>query len=125
MEDEKWQDNQASERTEGDREGYKPFSSENSNGGENTGRPRIPRPRIQRAQRAYTANGSNGTQEGRSYRPSYNREERTYGGNERPYRSYPPRQDYNRGGYGREGGYEGREGGYNREGGYRQGARAG
>ncbi len=119
MEDEKWQDNQMSEGAEGDREGYKPFNSENNNSGENAGRPRIPRPRIQRAQRAYTANGSNGTQEGRPYRPSYNREERTYGG-ERPYRSYQPRQDYNRGGgYGREGGYEGREGSYGREGGYR------
>ncbi len=119
MEDEKWQDNQMSEGTEGDREGYKPFNSENNNSGENAGRPRIPRPRIQRVQRAYTANGSNGTQEGRPYRPSYNREERTYGG-ERPYRSYQPRQDYNRGGgYGREGGYEGREGSYGREGGYR------
>ena len=44
MEDEKWQDNQMSEGTEGDREGYKPFNSENNNSGENAGRPRIPRP---------------------------------------------------------------------------------
>ena len=33
MEDEKWQDNQMSEGTEGDREGYKPFNSENNNSG--------------------------------------------------------------------------------------------
>ena len=36
------------------------------------------------------------------------------GGGQRPYRSYQPRQDYNR-----EGGYANREGGYNREGGFR------
>ena len=60
-------------------------------------------------------------QEGRPFRPSYNREDRgfggeqrSYGGGQRPYRSYQPRQDYNR-----EGGYANREGGYNREGGFR------
>ena len=79
------------------------------------------RPRIQRAERAYTANGADGAQEGRPFRPSYNREERgfggeqrSYGSGQRPYRSYQPRQDYNR-----EGGYANREGGYNREGGFR------
>ena len=55
------------------------------------------RPRIQRAERAYTANGADGAQEGRPFRPSYNREERgfggeqrSYGGAQRPYRSYQP-----------------------------------
>ena len=150
MEDEKWQDNFAPEGTERSREGYKPFDSENNNRSLNrTGREgRVMRPRIQRAERAYTANGADGAQEGRPFRPSYNREDRgfggeqrSYGGGQRPYRSYQPRQDYNReggyanreggynreggfrpntGGYRREGGYGNREGGYNREGGFRQ-----
>lgn len=149
MEDEKWQDNFASERTDRSREGYKPFDSENNNQGTNrtVREGRVMRPRIQRAERAYTANGADGAQEGRPFRPSYNREERgfggeqrSYGGAQRPYRSYQPRQDYNReggyanreggynrdggfrpnnGGYRREGGYANREGGYNREGGFR------
>ena len=123
MEDEKWQDNFAPEGTERSREGYKPFDSENNNRSLNrTGREgRVMRPRIQRAERAYTANGADGAQEGRPFRPSYNREERgfggeqrSYGGGQRPYRSYQPRQDYRR-----EGGYGNREGGYNREGGFR------
>ena len=123
MEDEKWQDNFAPEGTERSREGYKPFDSENNNRSLNrTGREgRVMRPRIQRAERAYTANGADGAQEGRPFRPSYNREERgfggeqrSYGSGQRPYRSYQPRQDYNR-----EGGYANREGGYNREGGFR------
>ena len=123
MEDEKWQDNFAPEGTERSREGYKPFDSENNNRSLNrTGREgRVMRPRIQRAERAYTANGADGAQEGRPFRPSYNHEERgfggeqrSYGGGQRPYRSYQPRQDYNR-----EGGYANREGGYNREGGFR------
>ncbi|WP_337581125.1 pseudouridine synthase, partial [Paraprevotella clara] len=111
------------EGTERSREGYKPFDSENNNRSLNrTGREgRVMRPRIQRAERAYTANGADGAQEGRPFRPSYNREDRgfggeqrSYGGGQRPYRSYQPRQDYNR-----EGGYANREGGYNREGGFR------
>ena len=123
MEDEKWQDNFAPEGTERSREGYKPFDSENNNRSLNrTGREgRVMRPRSQRAERAYTANGADGAQEGRPFRPSYNREERgfggeqrSYGSGQRPYRSYQPRQDYNR-----EGGYANREGGYNREGGFR------
>ena len=123
MEDEKWQDTFAPEGTERSREGYKPFDSENNNRSLNrTGREgRVMRPRIQRAERAYTANGADGAQEGRPFRPSYNREERgfggeqrSYGSGQRPYRSYQPRQDYNR-----EGGYANREGGYNREGGFR------
>ncbi|MEQ2982565.1 pseudouridine synthase [Paraprevotella clara] len=123
MEDEKWQDNFAPEGTERSREGYKPFDSGNNNRSLNrTGREgRVMRPRIQRAERAYTANGADGAQEGRPFRPSYNREDRgfggeqrSYGGGQRPYRSYQPRQDYNR-----EGGYANREGGYNREGGFR------
>lgn len=123
MEDEKWQDNFAPKGTERSREGYKPFDSENNNRSLNrTGREgRVMRPRIQRAERAYTANGADGAQEGRPFRPSYNREERgfggeqrSYGSGQRPYRSYQPRQDYNR-----EGGYANREGGYNREGGFR------
>ena len=123
MEDEKWQDNFAPAGTERSREGYKPFDSENNNRSLNrTGREgRVMRPRIQRAERAYTANGADGAQEGRPFRPSYNREDRgfggeqrSYGGGQRPYRSYQPRQDYNR-----EGGYANREGGYNREGGFR------
>lgn len=123
MEDEKWEDNFAPEGTERSREGYKPFDSENNNRSLNrTGREgRVMRPRIQRAERAYTANGADGAQEGRPFRPSYNREDRgfggeqrSYGGGQRPYRSYQPRQDYNR-----EGGYANREGGYNREGGFR------
>ena len=123
MEDEKWQDNFAPEGTERSREGYKPFDSENNNRSLNrTGREgRVMRPRIQRAERAYTANGADGAQEGRPFRPSYNREERgfggeqrSYGSGQRPYRSYQPSQDYNR-----EGGYANREGGYNREGGFR------
>lgn len=123
MEDEKWQDNFAPEGTERSREGYKTFDSENNNRSLNrTGREgRVMRPRIQRAERAYTANGADGAQEGRPFRPSYNREERgfggeqrSYGSGQRPYRSYQPRQDYNR-----EGGYANREGGYNREGGFR------
>ena len=123
MEDEKWQDNFAPEGTERSREGYKPFDSENNNRSLNrTGREgRVMRPRIQRAERAYTANGADGAQEGRPFRPSYNREDRGFGGEQRsdgggqcPYRSYQPRQDYNR-----EGGYANREGGYNREGGFR------
>ena len=123
MEDEKWQDNFAPEGTERSREGYKPVDSENNNRSLNrTGREgRVMRPRIQRAERAYTANGADGAQEGRPFRPSYNREDRgfggeqrSYGGGQRPYRSYQPRQDYNR-----EGGYANREGGYNREGGFR------
>ena len=123
MEDEKWQDNFASERTDRSREGYKPFDSENNNQGTNrtVREGRVMRPRIQRAERAYTANGVDGAQEGRPFRPSYNREERgfggeqrSYGGAQRPYRSYQPRQDYNR-----EGGYANREGGYNRDGGFR------
>ena len=123
MEDEKWQDNFAPEGTERSREGYKPFDSENNNRSLNrTGREgRVMRPRIQRVERAYTANGADGAQEGRPFRPSYNREDRgfggeqrSYGGGQRPYRSYQPRQDYNR-----EGGYANREGGYNREGGFR------
>ena len=120
---EKWQDNFAPEGTERSREGYKPFDSENNNRSLNrTGREgRVMRPRIQRAERAYTANGADGAQEGRPFRPSYNREDRgfggeqrSYGSGQRPYRSYQPRQDYNR-----EGGYANREGGYNREGGFR------
>ena len=123
MEDEKWQDNFAPEGKERSREGYKPFDSENNNRSLNrTGREgRVMRPRIQRAERAYTANGADGAQEGRPFRPSYNREDRgfgseqrSYGSGQRPYRSYQPRQDYNR-----EGGYANREGGYNREGGFR------
>lgn len=123
MEDEKWQDNFAPEGTERSREGYKPFDSENNNRSLNRiGREgRVMRPRIQRAERAYTANGADGAQEGRPFRPSYNREDRgfgseqrSYGSGQRPYRSYQPRQDYNR-----EGGYANREGGYNREGGFR------
>ena len=123
MEDEKWQDNFAPEGTERSREGYKPFDSENNNRSLNrTGREgRVMKPRIQRVERAYTANGADGAQEGRPFRPSYNREDRgfggeqrSYGGGQRPYRSYQPRQDYNR-----EGGYANREGGYNREGGFR------
>ena len=123
MEDEKWQDNFAPEGTERSREGYKPFDSENNNRSLNrTGREgRVMRPRIQRVEQAYTANGADGAQEGRPFRPSYNREDRgfggeqrSYGGGQRPYRSYQPRQDYNR-----EGGYANREGGYNREGGFR------
>lgn len=123
MEDEKWQDNFAPEGTERSREGYKPFDSENNNRSLNrTGREgRVMRPRIQWAERAYTANGADGAQEGRPFRPSYNREDRgfgseqrSYGSGQRPYRSYQPRQDYNR-----EGGYANREGGYNREGGFR------
>ena len=123
MEDEKWQDNFAPEGTERSREGYNTFDSENKNRSLNrTGREgRVMRPRIQRAERAYTANGADGAQEGRPFRPSYNREERgfggeqrSYGSGQRPYRSYQPRQDYNR-----EGGYANREGGYNREGGFR------
>ena len=123
MEDEKWQDNFAPEGTERSREGYNTFDSENNNRSLNrTGREgRVMRPRIQRAERAYTANGADGAQEGRPFRPSYNREERgfggeqrSYGSGQRPYRSYQPRQDYNR-----EGGYANREGGYNREGGFR------
>ena len=123
MEDEKWQDNFAPEGTERSREGYKPFDSENNNRSLNrTGREgRVMRPRIQRAERAYTANGADGAQEGRPFRPSYNREDRgfggeqrSYGGGQRPYRIYEPRQYYNR-----EGGYANREGGYNREGGFR------
>ena len=123
MEDEKWQDNFAPEGTERSREGYKPFDSENNNRSlYRTGREgRVMRPRIQRVERAYTANGADGAQEGRPFRPSYNREDRgfggeqrSYGGGQRPYRSYQPRQDYNR-----EGGYANREGGYNREGGFR------
>ena len=123
MEDEKWQDNFAPEGTERSREGYNPFDSENNNRSLNrTGREgRVMRPRIQRAERAYTANGADGAQEGRPFRPSYNREDRgfgseqrSYGSGQRPYRSYQPRQDYNR-----EGGYANREGGYNREGGFR------
>ena len=76
MEDEKWQDNFAPEGTERSREGYKPFDSENNNRSLNrTGREgRVMRPRIQRAERAYTANGADGAQEGRPFRPSYNRE---------------------------------------------------
>lgn len=126
MEDEKWQDNFAPEGTERSREGYKPFDSENNNRSLNrTGREgRVMRPRIQRAERAYTANGADGAQEGRPFRPSYNREERgfggeqrSYGSGQRPYRSYQPRQDYNR-----EGGYANREGGYrdNNGGGFRR-----
>ena len=123
MEDEKWQDNFAPEGTERSREGCQAFDSENNNRSLNrTGREgRVMRPRIQRAERAYTANGADGAQEGRPFRPSYNREDRgfggeqrSYGGGQRPYRSYQPRQDYNR-----EGGYANREGGYNREGGFR------
>ena len=123
MEDEKWQDNFAPEGTERSREGYKPFDSENNNRSLNrTGREgRVMRPRIQRVERAYTANGADGAQEGRPFRPSYNREDRgfggeqrSYGGGQRPYRFRP-----NNGGYRREGGYGNREGGYNREGGFR------
>ena len=52
MEDEKWQDNFASERTDRSREGYKPFDSENNNQGTNrtVREGRVMRPRIQRAE---------------------------------------------------------------------------
>lgn len=138
MEDEKWQDNAAPEESERSREGYKPLDSEN--GDQSSNRPvragRVMRPRIQRAERAYSANGADSTQERRPYRPAFNREGRGYGGEQRPYRSnYSSHYDNNReGGYGnreggfgnrensyghREGGYANRENGYNREGGYR------
>lgn len=127
MEDEKWQDQFAPEGAASDREGYKPFDNESEyksfNRAPHEGR-RM-RPRIQRAERAYSADGSMGTQEGRPYRPVYNREERGTGAG-RPYRPYQPRTDYNRenGGFGNRengtrpmgGGY--RSGGYNRQGGY-------
>ena len=108
MEDEKWQDNFAPEESERSREGYKP--SDNENGDQSVNRPmragRVMRPRIQRAERAYSANGADGAQERRPYRPSFNREGRNAGGEQRPYRNnYAPRYDYNR-----EGGYGNREG---------------
>ena len=48
MEDEKWQDNFASERTDRSREGYKPFDSENNNQGTNriVREGRVMRPRL-------------------------------------------------------------------------------
>ena len=65
MEDEKWQDNFAPEESERSREGYKP--SDNENGDQSVNRPmragRVMRPRIQRAERAYSANGADGAQE--------------------------------------------------------------
>lgn len=129
MEYEKWQEEFAPERAGGDREGYRPSDNESENKSFNRmgHEGRRMRPRIQRVERAYTADGSKGVQEGRPYRSSYNREERTGMGNERPYRTYQPRSDYNRGegvGYGnREGGYRPsgggyRQGGYNRQRGY-------
>lgn len=123
MEDEKREDDFAPERAERSREGYKPSDSENNNQGAKRimREGRVMRSRIQRAERAYTVNRTDGVQEGRPFRPSYNREERGFGGEQhgygdaqRPYRSYQPRQDYNR-----EGGYASREGGYNRDGGFR------
>ncbi len=132
MEDEKWQENPAAEGAENNREGYRAFHRENNNdfGKANRG-DRPYRPRVQRAERAYSADGANGSQTGRPYRPAYNREER-YGNEQRPYRSYQPRPAYNReGGFGgnrengygqrRENNYGNREGGYNnnREGGFR------
>ena len=89
MEDEKWQDNFAPEESERSREGYKP--SDNETGDQSVNRPmragRVMRPRIQRAERAYSANGADGAQERRPYRPSFNREGRNAGGEQRPYRN--------------------------------------
>lgn len=132
MEDEKWQEGSAAEGTERNREGYKPFNRENNNGYGKPGRGDRPyRPRVQRAERAYSADGVNGTQTGRPYRPAFNRDEHN-GNEQRPFRSYQPRPSYNReGGYGnreygygmrrennygnRENGYRGNGGGYRRE----------
>ncbi len=144
-EDEKWREQFAADgEQESNREGYKPYNreynrsysrSEYAGGGERNGydrQSRPMRPRIQRADRAYSANG---TGESRPYRPRINRDEMAGGyparshynnnheGEEpssynRPRRTFEP-VDYNReGGFRREGGYQPRENGYRREGGY-------
>lgn len=121
-EDEKWRENFASEGgTENNREGYKPYNRDSarpySRGGygqngerrnyDQSGR--FQRPRVQRAERAYSSNGEG---ENRTFRPRYNAGENGEGRPNNYYRQ--PRT----GGYNREGGYQRREGGYNREGNY-------
>ncbi|MDE7378381.1 MAG: rRNA pseudouridine synthase [Paraprevotella sp.] len=157
-EDEKWREQFAADgEQESNREGYKPYNreynrsysrGEYAGGGERSGydrQNRPMRPRIQRADRAYSTNG---TGEARPYRPRINRDEMAGGyptrphynnnneGGEtssynRPHRTYES-VNYNReggfrrensyqpreNGYRREGGYQPREGGYRREGGY-------
>lgn len=144
-EDEKWREQFAADgEQESNREGYKPYNreynrsysrSEYAGGGEKNSydrQNRPMRPRIQRADRAYSANG---TGEARPYRPRINRDEMAGGYPPRPHyhndhegegsssynrprRTFEP-VDYNReGGFRREGGYQPRENGYRREGGY-------
>lgn len=121
-EDEKWRENFASDGSaENDREGYKPYNREaahpySRNGyGQNGERRsydpqgRFQRPRVQRAERAYSSNDEG---EGRPFRPHYNADGNGEGRPNNYYRQ--PRT----GSYSREGGYQRREGGYHREGGY-------
>ncbi len=127
-EDEKWRENFASEgNSESNREGYKPYNRESARpynreeygqGGERNhyDRPaRFQRPRVQRAERAYSSNGEG---ENRSWRPRYNNNENGEGRGGHAYRQPRTGGYYHKeGGYNREGGYQRREGSYNREGG--------
>ena len=130
MEDEKWRENFAEGEKNRNRDGYKPYNREgNKNFNYNGNREgRTYRPRVQRAERAYSSDNAHGER----YNRSYNRENVNSFGEQRAYRSYSPRPSYNR----NEGGYrnnaprdysEGRrdsgfnregQGSYNREGGY-------
>lgn len=127
-EDEKWRENFAPEgHTDGNREGYKPAARESSgerpyhregfgNGANRDayGRPaRYPRPRVQRAERAYSSNSEGDT---RPYRPHFNTNENGEGGRTGGYYRQPRTGGYHTG----ESGYQRREGGYNREGGFRR-----
>lgn len=140
MEDEKWRENFAEGEKNRNRDGYKPYNREGNKsynyGGNREGK--TYRPRVQRAERAYSSDNARGERYSSSSRP-YNRDNNSgsFGGEQRTYRSYSPRPSYNRneGGYhsngpreysdnrrntnfNREGGYN-REGqGYSREGGY-------
>lgn len=130
MEDEKWRENFAEGEKNRNRDGYKPYNREgNKNFNYNGNREgRTYRPRVQRAERAYSSDNAHGER----YNRSYNRENVNSFGEQRTYRSYSPRPSYNRNeggnrnnaprdysearrdsGFNREG-----QGSYNREGGY-------
>ena len=130
MEDEKWRENFAEGEKNRNRDGYKPYNREgNKNFNYNGNREgRTYRPRVQRAERAYSSDNAHGER----YSRSYNRENVNSFGEQRTYRSYSPRPSYNR----NEGGYRNNaprdysearrdsgfnregQGSYNREGGY-------
>lgn len=137
MEDEKWRENFAEGEKNRNRDGYKPYNREGNKsynyGGNREGR--TYRPRVQRAERAYSSDNTRGERYSRPYNRDNN--SASFGGEQRTYRSYSPKPSYNRneGGYrsngpreysdnrrdasfNKEGGYNRESQGFNREGGY-------